>query len=118
MTTCLIEYLDSSLVLHALLFDIGWYCLLQNSDVQPAVRVTRRPSKYLDIWDLPDDQEIELPLNSMHLPVDDRVRTFTGFLGTIAWKPHMCPIRYLKWKDMPKELKKECWRVVEVLKKL
>ena len=86
--------------------------------MQPAVRVTRKPSKYLDIWDLPDDQEIELPLNSMHQLVDDRVRTFTGFLGTIAWKPHMCPIRYLNWKDMPKELKKECWRVVEVLKKL
>ena len=74
--------------------------------MQPAVRVTRRPSKYLDIWDLPNDQEIELPLNSMHLPVDNGVRTFTGFLGTIAWKPHMYPIRYLNWKDMPKELKK------------
>ena len=52
--------------------------------MQPAVHVTRRPSKYLDIWDLLDDQEIELPLNSMHQPADDGVRTFTGFLGTIA----------------------------------
>ena len=30
----------------------------------------------------------------------------------------MCSIRYLNWKDIPKELKEECWRVVEVLKKL
>ncbi|XP_075664319.1 uncharacterized protein LOC142633947 [Castanea sativa] len=81
-------------------------------DVQPPVHATR-PSKYLDVWDLPDDQVIELPLNSMHQPVDERERAFIGFLGTIAPKPHMCPIRYLNWKDMPEELKKECWRVVE-----
>ncbi|KAF3969350.1 hypothetical protein CMV_006857 [Castanea mollissima] len=34
--------------------------------VQPAVRDTRGPSKYLDVWDFPDDEEIELPLNSLH----------------------------------------------------
>ncbi|KAF3967546.1 hypothetical protein CMV_008466 [Castanea mollissima] len=83
-------------------------------DVQPAVRVTRGASKYLDVWDLPDDEEIELSLNSLHQPVDDGARTFTGFLGTIARKPHMCPIRYLNWKNMPEELKEECWRVVEI----
>ncbi|KAK9984959.1 hypothetical protein SO802_034484 [Lithocarpus litseifolius] len=83
-------------------------------DVQPAIRVTRGPSKYLDIWDLPDEEEIELELNSEHQPVDDGARTFTGFLGTIARKPHMCPIRYLNWKDMPEENKEECWRLVEV----
>ncbi|KAL0010794.1 hypothetical protein SO802_005902 [Lithocarpus litseifolius] len=82
-------------------------------DVQPAVRVTRGSSKYLEIWDLLDEEEIELPLNSMHQPVDDGARTFTSFLGTIAWKPHMCLIRYLNWKDMSEELKEECWRVVE-----
>ncbi|XP_075650322.1 uncharacterized protein LOC142620904 [Castanea sativa] len=82
-------------------------------DVQPAVRVTRGASKYLDVWDLPDDEEIELSLNSLHQPVDDGARTFTGFLGTIAQKPHMCPIRYLNWKNMPEEFKEECWRVVE-----
>ncbi|KAL0005884.1 hypothetical protein SO802_013445 [Lithocarpus litseifolius] len=82
-------------------------------DVQPAVRVTRGPSKYLDIWGLPDEEEIELELNSEHQPVDDGVRTFTGFLGTIARKPHMYPIRYLNWKDTPEENKKECWRLVE-----
>ncbi|XP_030932860.1 uncharacterized protein LOC115958567 isoform X3 [Quercus lobata] len=82
-------------------------------DVQPAKRVTRGPNKYLEIWDLPDDQEIELPLNSMHQPVDEGARTFTGFLGTIARKPHMCPIKYLDWKVMPEELKEECWRLVK-----
>ncbi|KAK9993591.1 hypothetical protein SO802_023294 [Lithocarpus litseifolius] len=82
-------------------------------DVQPALRVTRGPSKYLDIWDLPDEEEIELELNSEHQPVDDGARTFTGFLGTIARKPHMCPIRYLNWKVMLEENKEECWRLVE-----
>ncbi|KAL0003102.1 hypothetical protein SO802_016883, partial [Lithocarpus litseifolius] len=83
-------------------------------DVQPAVRVTRGLSKYLDIWDLPNEEEIELELNSDHQPVDDGARTFTGFLGTIARKPHMCPIIYLNWKDMPEENKEECWRLVEI----
>ncbi|KAK9996700.1 hypothetical protein SO802_021386 [Lithocarpus litseifolius] len=35
-------------------------------DVQPVVRVTRWSSKYLDIWDLPDEEEIEVELNSDH----------------------------------------------------
>ncbi|KAL0012452.1 hypothetical protein SO802_007560 [Lithocarpus litseifolius] len=82
-------------------------------DVQLVVRVTRGPSKYLDIWDLPDEEEIELELNSEHQPVDDGARTFTGFLGTIARKPHMCPVRYLNWKVMLEENKEECWRLVE-----
>ncbi|KAL0009555.1 hypothetical protein SO802_011057 [Lithocarpus litseifolius] len=82
-------------------------------NVQPTVHVTCGPCKYLDIWDLPDKEEIELELNSEHQLVDDGARTFTGFLGTIARKPHMCPIRYLNWKDMPEENKEECWRVVE-----
>ncbi|XP_030924792.1 uncharacterized protein LOC115951783 [Quercus lobata] len=82
-------------------------------DVRPPVYATRGPSKYLDVWDLPDDKVIELPLNSMYQPVDEGARAFTGFLGTIARKPHMCLIRYLTWKDIPEELKEECWRLVE-----
>nr|POE62187.1 hypothetical protein CFP56_39515 [Quercus suber] len=82
-------------------------------DVQPPIRATYGLSKYLDVWDLPNDQVIELPLNSIYQPVDEGARAFTGFLGAIAWKPHMCPIRYLTWKDMPEELKEECWHVVK-----
>nr|POE56139.1 hypothetical protein CFP56_41229 [Quercus suber] len=87
--------------------------LAKGSNMQPAIHVTRGPNKYLEIWDLPDDQEIELPLNSMHQPVDEGARTFTGFLGTIARKPYMCLIKYLDWKAMPKELKEECWCTVK-----
>ncbi|KAK9984408.1 hypothetical protein SO802_033933 [Lithocarpus litseifolius] len=70
-------------------------------------------AKYLDIWDLLDDQVIELPLNSMLQPVDEGARTFIGWLGTIARKPHMCSIRYFSWKAMPKDLKEGCWCLVE-----
>ena len=73
--------------------------------MQPAKRVTRGPNKYLEIWDLPDDQEIELPLNSMHQPVDEGARTFTGFLGTIARKPHM-RLNTLTGRPCQKNLKK------------
>ncbi|XP_023882348.1 uncharacterized protein LOC111994697 [Quercus suber] len=34
-------------------------------DVQPPIRATRRPSKYLDVWDLPDNQ-IESEKNRDH----------------------------------------------------
>ena len=86
--------------------------------MQSPVHATRRPSKYLDVWDILDDQVIELLLNSMHQLVDEGARAFTGFLGTIARKPHMCPIRYLNWRDMPEELKEECWHLVEVNQEL
>ena len=110
--------IDSSLALHALLFDIGWYCFLHITDVPPVVRATRGPSKYLNIWDLSDDLEIVLPLNSMHQLIEKQGRTFTGWLGMIAWKPHTFPVRYPSWKEMPDELKVDCWHLVEVLKKL
>ena len=86
--------------------------------MQPPVSAICGPSKYLEVWDLPDDQVIDLPLNSMHQPVNEGARAFTGFLVTIARKPHMCSIRYLSWKDMPEELKEECWRLVEVNQEL
>ena len=72
------------------------------------VRITRGPSKYLDIWDLSDDLEIVLPLNSMHQPIEKQGRTFTRWLGMIARKPHMFPIKNPSWKEMPNELKKDC----------
>ena len=86
--------------------------------MQPLVCVTCGPSKYLEVWDLLDDQVIELLLNSMHQPVNEEAKAFTGFLGAIAWKPHMCPIRYLDWRDMLEELKEECWHLVEVNQEL
>ncbi|KAL0004220.1 hypothetical protein SO802_011781 [Lithocarpus litseifolius] len=53
-------------------------------DVQLPARATRGPSKYLDVWDLPNNQVIDLPLNSMHQPIDKGMRAFTGLLGMIA----------------------------------
>ena len=104
MTTCLIEYLDSSLALHVLLFDIGYFLLL-GSDVQPAIHATRGPNKYLEIWDLPDDQEIELPLNSMHQPVDEGVRTFTASWVRLHGNPTCARLNTLIGRPCQKNLK-------------
>ncbi|KAF3960286.1 hypothetical protein CMV_014990 [Castanea mollissima] len=70
-------------------------------DVQPAIHVTCGPSKYLDVWDLPDDEEIELSLNSLHQPVDDGARTFTGFLDILVdhWYTDDAVIESEKNKD-------------------
>ena len=89
-----------------------------NLDVQPPVRAICGPSKYLEVWDLPKDQVINLPLNSTHQSINEGARAFTSFWGMIVQKPHICLIRYLSWKDMPEELKEECWRLVEVNQEL
>ncbi|KAK9983802.1 hypothetical protein SO802_033327 [Lithocarpus litseifolius] len=59
---------------------------VSTQDVQPPVCATRGPSKYLDVWDLPNDQVFELPLNSMHQPVDE------GKIGK-AWRDHKCRLK-------------------------
>ena len=74
--------------------------------MQLAIRVTHGPSKYLDIWDLPDEEEIELLLNSMHQPIDDGARTFIGFMGTIARKPTCAQLDFLIGRTCQKNLKK------------
>ena len=75
-------------------------------------RATRGPSKYLDIWDLSDDLEIVLLLNSMDQTIEEEGKTFNGWLGTIVWKPHMFPLRYLSWDEMPDDFKEDCWDLV------
>ena len=54
----------------------------------------------------------------MHQLIDEGARAFTSFLGMIARKPHMCLIKYLDWRDVPAELKEECWRLVKVNQEL
>ncbi|KAF3974501.1 hypothetical protein CMV_002180 [Castanea mollissima] len=86
-----------------------------NAVVPLVVRATRGPSKYSDIWNLPENQKIELPLTSNNQPVMKVGRHFTGWLGTIARKPQMCPIKYENWTRMPKEFKEEIWNLVQDL---
>ncbi|KAF3971406.1 hypothetical protein CMV_004992 [Castanea mollissima] len=92
----------------------------QSSTVNPSITVvllpvcaTRGPSKYLFIWNLPENHKIELPLTSSNQPIQKAGRHFSGWLGTIARKPHLCPIKYKNWTEMPDELKEEIWDIVQ-----
>lgn len=60
----------------------------------PIVCATNGLRKYSYIWDLPNNKKIELPLNSSNQPVKKAGWHFTGWLGIIAQKPHMCLIKY------------------------
>ncbi|KAF3961543.1 hypothetical protein CMV_013856 [Castanea mollissima] len=92
----------------------------QSSTVNPSitvvplpVRATRGPSKYSFIWNLPENHKIELPLTSSNQPIQQAGRHFSGWLGTIARKPHLCPIKYKNWTEIPDELKEEIWDIVQ-----
>lgn len=98
--------------------EVGQSSTIDSSNAPNAVvplveRVTRGPSKYAYIWNLPENQKIELPLTSNNQPVKKVGRHFTGWLGTIARKPQMCPIKYENWTRMPNEFKEEIWNLVQ-----
>ena len=98
--------------------DNGFYCFILIIVVPLPVRATRGASKYSIIWNLPENHKIELPLTSSNQPIKKAGRNFTGWLGTIARKPHLCPIKYKNWTRMPDEFKEQIWDIVQVFKKL
>ncbi len=80
----------------------------------PCKCATQGRSKYLHIWNLAPGTKVELQLNHENQPVRKEGRTFTRFLGTIARKPNLCPIRYNNRTHIPKRYKEKCWEIVEV----
>ena len=103
---------------YPILHDNGFYCFILIIVVPLPVRATRGASKYSVIWNLPENHKIELPLTSSNQPIKKAGRNFTGWLGTIARKPHLCPIKYKNWTRMPDEFKEEIWDNVQVFRKL
>ncbi|XP_050258344.1 uncharacterized protein LOC126703426 [Quercus robur] len=84
-----------------------------NPVVPLPVRATRGANNYLFIWNLPENHKIELPLTSSNQPIKKAGRNFTSWLGTIARKPHLCPIKYKNWTRMPDEFKEQIWDIVQ-----
>ena len=67
-----------------------------------------------DVWNLPVGKKIVLTFNGVFQPVDEKAGIFSRFIGTIARKPHLCPIKYLTWRKLPMDYKEECWKIIEV----
>ena len=99
---------DKYLILH----DNGFYCFILITVVPLPVHPTHGPNKYSFIWNLPENHKIELPLTSSNQPLKKAGRHFTGWLGTIARKPYLCPIKHTNWTRMPDEFKEELWDTV------
>ena len=103
---------------YPILHDNSFYCFKAITVVPLPVRATRGPNKYSFIWNLPENHKIELPLTSSNQPINKAGRNFTGWLGTIARKSHLCPIKYKNWTGMPDEFKEQIWDLVQVFRKL
>ena len=103
---------------YPILHDNGFYCFKAITVVPLPVHATRGPNKYSFIWNLPENHKIELPLTSSNQPINKAGRNFTGWLGTIARKSHLCPIKYKNWTGMPDEFKEQIWDLVQVFRKL
>ena len=70
-----------------------------------------------EIWNLPPGQRVELPLNNALQPVDKEGGIFVRFIGTVARKPHLCPIKYKTWHKVQDYYKEQCWDTIKVLNK-
>nr|POE96635.1 hypothetical protein CFP56_62987 [Quercus suber] len=67
----------------------------QAHEVPPGARVTRRPSKYLDIWDLLDDQrKYSVPTNPIAYAA---LKTFTLQKIGKAWRDHKCRLKNMHY---------------------
>ena len=67
-----------------------------------------------DVWNLPVGKKIVLNFNGAFQPIDKEAGIFSRFIGTVARKPHLCPIKYLTWRKLPMDYKEECWKIIEV----
>ncbi|KAH7863814.1 hypothetical protein Vadar_022293 [Vaccinium darrowii] len=66
-----------------------------------------------DIWNLPPGSRIVVKFNAALLPVGQEGSVFNRFIGTVARKPHLCPIHYNDWRKVPYHYKLDCWNIIE-----
>ncbi|KAH7843791.1 hypothetical protein Vadar_020772 [Vaccinium darrowii] len=66
-----------------------------------------------DVWNLPPTKRIVVEFNQVFVPVGKEGGLFNRFLGTIARKPHLCPISYRSWHEVPRHYKEDCWNIIQ-----
>ncbi|KAH7836026.1 hypothetical protein Vadar_032056 [Vaccinium darrowii] len=70
-------------------------------------------SRLADVWNLPPTKRIVVEFNQVFVPVGKEGGLFNRFLGTIARKPHLCPISYRNWNEVPRHYKEDCWNIIQ-----
>ncbi|CAL5374259.1 unnamed protein product [Camellia sinensis] len=76
-------------------------------------RNTRGITRMVEVWNLTPEERIVLTFNKDLQVVSTEGGIFSRFMGTIARKPHLCPIKYKNWHDVPDQYKEDCWNIIE-----
>ncbi|CAL5349893.1 unnamed protein product [Camellia sinensis] len=76
-------------------------------------RNTRGITRMVEVWNLTPEERIVLTFNKDLQAVSTEGGIFSRFIGTIARKPHLCPIKYKNWHDVPDQYKEDCWNIIE-----
>ncbi|KAG5531824.1 hypothetical protein RHGRI_026439 [Rhododendron griersonianum] len=79
------------------------------------IRTKRGITRLSDIWNLPPGKKVVVDFNATCLPVGEECGVFNRFIGTVARKPHLCPINCKSWHFVPNHYKEDCWSIIEVL---
>ncbi|KAI8541006.1 hypothetical protein RHMOL_Rhmol08G0029300 [Rhododendron molle] len=77
------------------------------------IRTKRGITRLSDIWNLPPGKKVVVDFNATCLPVGEEGGVFNRFIGTVARKPHLCPINCKSWHVVPNHYKEDCWSIIE-----
>ncbi|KAG5531820.1 hypothetical protein RHGRI_026439 [Rhododendron griersonianum] len=77
------------------------------------IRTKRGITRLSDIWNLPPGKKVVVDFNATCLPVGEECGVFNRFIGTVARKPHLCPINCKSWHFVPNHYKEDCWSIIE-----
>ncbi|GMP36288.1 hypothetical protein CsSME_00008466 [Camellia sinensis var. sinensis] len=87
---------------------------MQRTD-ESTKRNTRGITRMVEVWNLTLEERIMLTFNKDLQAVSTEGGIFSRFIGTIARKPHLCPIKYKNWHEVPDQYKEDCWNIIEVI---
>ncbi|XP_058185685.1 uncharacterized protein LOC131302910 [Rhododendron vialii] len=79
---------------------------------ESGVRNKRGITRLSDVWNLPPTQRIIVKFNLAFVPVGNKGGVLTRFIGTVARKPHLCPIN-CNWHEVPLHCKEACWNIIQ-----
>ncbi|KAI8539917.1 hypothetical protein RHMOL_Rhmol09G0220200 [Rhododendron molle] len=87
--------------------------LPKRSKNESNIRTKRGITRLSDIWNLPPGKKVVVDFNATCLPVGEEGGVFNRFIGTVARKPHLCPINCKSWHVVPNHYKEDCWSIIE-----
>ena len=77
----------------------------------------RGPTLCLDVWNMPEGQQVVVETNEVGQPDGDSACKLGNFLGTIARDGNLAPLTYSDWRAVPQAAKDNMLQLAKVLKK-